>query len=241
MLPDALVRLSRKLRMSPLADEHGVAAWHDEVGKDAAKLPADLADRFRELMQELRATIPDDFSFWVGFEFDGVTITIEYEDGNTGSFGDPQHFRSHKSMVRALRSVDWDRMRTDALSNGDIFEELVSEADDRPVNIPSSEEAAKRWASELAPYVTGVRALQPIPAFSLICGRADVGIAVEHFNDRDAVVFTIADRMTTRCDILAMLERGMSWSFPEIESAKLEAVEQLGPISRAKAEGRFFA
>lgn len=33
MLPDALVRLSRKLRVSPLADEHGVAAWHDKVEK----------------------------------------------------------------------------------------------------------------------------------------------------------------------------------------------------------------
>ena len=57
--------------------------------------------------------------------------------------------------------------------------------------------------------------------------------------DRDELVSSIADLMTTQCEILAVLERGVSWSFAEIEKAKLEAVELLGPISRAKAERRF--
>jgi hypothetical protein len=46
--------------------------------------------------------------------------------------------------------------------------------------------------------------------------------------------------MTTEYDIVGVVEGGKEWTFDAIESAKLEAVELLGPISRAKAERRFF-
>lgn len=57
----------------------------------------DLAGGFRELMQELRVR--------------RVAVSVEYEDGNTGTFESPRHFRSHKSMMRGLRSTDFHALR----------------------------------------------------------------------------------------------------------------------------------
>jgi hypothetical protein len=50
----------------------------------------------------------------------------------------------------------------------------------------------------------------------------------------------MANAMTCGYDVLAVLERGVAWSFAEIETAKREVVEKLSPISRAKAERRLF-
>ena len=140
--------------------------------------------------------------------------------------------------MRRLRRLPWDEIRSELISRGGIFDELVSDASDRPVNIPSSEAAAKRYANELIDEVGKIQRSSPLPAFSLIIARDDLGINTETLSSRGEVVYTIADRMTTRNDILAVLEKGVPWSFQEIEEAKLEAVEELGPISRAKAEGR---
>jgi len=187
----------------------------------------------------MRSQIPSDFSFILSFNFNGVNLSVEFEDGNTGAFGPTFYFTSFKSLRRHLRRQKWDELRLAGIEDGGIFDAWVSEAEDRPVDIPSSEAAAKQNAGELAEALTAIRAAQPLPLFAIVIARRDLGLATEHLRDREETVHIIADRMTTGNDILAVLERGVCWSFAEIEAAKLEAVEQLGPISRAQAERRF--
>ena len=141
-------------------------------------------------------------------------------------------------MMRKIRGIDWDSTRTELIQRGGAFEELVNEAQDRPVNIPSSEEAAKRYGEALIGAIGKNRRLPPRSPYTLIIARDDLGIQSEQFGSRDEVVYAIADFMTTQNDILAVLEQCVPWPFQDIETAKPEAVEQLGPISRAKAERR---
>jgi hypothetical protein len=75
----------------------------------------------------------------------------------------------------------------------------------------------------------------------LVTASEHRGVYIEDLPDRGRVVYEIAEYMTFGGEILAVIENGTWWSFEELEAAKLEAVEELGPISRAKAERRFFA
>lgn len=239
MEADNITRLSRRLITSPLAEDRSVFLHSHDYREDIAKLPSPLRETTLELLEEIRAQIPTDFVFSFSFDFHGVRLSLEFEDGNTSSTGPSAFFTSFKSLRRYVKKLQWDSIRESAINEGAVFEQMLSEAEDRPVNIPSSEGAAKKYAEPLSSALAEVRATIPLPEFALILARDDLGLGVEVFKTRSEVVFIIADRMTTQNDILAVVERGVTWSFPEIEQAKLEAIEQLGPISRAKAEGRF--
>ena len=137
-----------------------------------------------------------------------------------------------------MRGVDWDEMRAELIKRGGLFEEMVSEAADRPVSIPSSSKAAAIFADELAPIIEELKS--EFLALNLVTGREDEGVSVQECKTREDLLGNIGDAMATAYDILAVVENGSNWTFEAIEAAKLEAIEGLGPISRAKAEGRFF-
>lgn len=240
MTIENLARLSRTLG-SAISKETGESVvWHDRVDKVAKKLDPVRREQLIELTSHIRAAIPTDFAFWVQFKTGGIEVFTEFEDGNTGGSAESFFFTSGKSMCRKLRATPWDEIRTELMQQASIFDELQRAADDRPPNIPRSEEAAAIWVKELREVAEKLQSIRPPPAFALVIARNDLGVYVEDFATRDEVVFTIADRMTTQNDILAVFERGIPWAYAEIESAKLEAVEQLGPISKAKAERRYF-
>jgi hypothetical protein len=236
---DSISRLSRKLLRTPIAEDGRVFIDSSDWETTLAQVDSPAREQASELVRAVRDGIPSDFSFLLVFTYSGVEISTTFEDGNTGADAGTAFFASFKSLRRSLRRTDWDEMRRAGIEGGNIFDELLSEAADRPANIPSSKEAAELHSAELTKALADIRSRIPLPAFALVVTRDDVGFGIETFSTRDEVVSIIADRMTTQCDILAVLERGVCWSWDEIESAKAEAVEQLGPISRAKAERRF--
>jgi hypothetical protein len=239
MTADSIARLSRKLLMSCLAEDRSAFLHSSNYREDIALLEQPLRDSTLALLEEIRVQVPTDFSFGLAFDFNGARLSLEFEDGNTVASGPSAYFTSYKSLRRHLTKQRWDELRKCGIEEGGIFDELLSKAEDRPVNIPSSEQAAKRYANELIDAIAEVRSTQPLPSFALILARDDLGVDIEDIQTREETVYLIADRMTTQNDILAVLERGIPWSFEEIEHAKREAVEQLSPISRAQAEGRF--
>jgi hypothetical protein len=236
---EEMQRLSRKLLASSLREDGQVNLYINDYAEHISVLPDRVRGEVEELMTQIRSIIPTDFSFNVSFELEGARLWTVFQDGNTEADAFEGFFKTRKSIFRRLRDIPWDELRADLINRGGIFEELVRDADDRPVNIPSSQKAAGIYITELSSEVSKIQHSRPRPPFALIIARDDLGVSSELLPSREAVVFTIADRMTTLNDILAVLENGVPWSFQEIESAKLEAVEQLGPISRAKAEGRF--
>jgi hypothetical protein len=236
-----LVRLGCALSGSSAARNGRVAVLAIDSEDDFVAIPAGHREKVRELVLEIRALVPTDFSLCLDLGCDGLVLRVDFEDGNTGCSALQRHFVSTKGMRRTLRRIEWDSVRADGIEMEGIFDEMLRDADDRPPSIPSSEAAAEKVSEKLAICIEEVRAQRPLPAFALIVGRDDCGVAIEEtLANRDEVISLVASRMTTECDILAVLERGVAWSFSEIEEAKLAAVEGLGPISRAKAERRFF-
>ena len=239
MSADNLKRLAMKLLATKLAEDSGVYVPCDDTRNITSKLPSALGCEVENLVGELRSVIPNDFVFWLFFEIAGLSLTVEFEDGNTGSSAADGTFTSRKSMLRKMRAINWDEKRSELIAQGSIFEKLVSEADDRPANIPSSEAAAQRYGIKFTAEVGKNRRLNPRSPFTVIFAREDMDITSEQFTTLDEVVHSVADLMTTQHDILAIMEQCMPLPYEEVEKLKNDAVEQLGPISRAKAERRF--
>lgn len=241
MATENLKNLALRVRRyrQPNEDDVNVSSktWQDDI----KTLPESLQREVGELVNELGETIPNDFSFFLSFDTDGVFLGIEFEDGNTSSSAGQHRFTSRKSMARKMRGTDWDALRSQLIEEGGIFEKMVSEAADRPVNIPSSKDAAEVYAAQLNSIRSDLKRAKRTVPFILVTASDQNGVYVEDLPDRGRVVYEIAEYMTFGGEILAVIEDGVWWSFDAVEAAKLEAVEELGPISRAKAERRFFA
>ncbi len=241
MNKDDIRRLSMKLLATGLADDGQVYLPREGYRKITASLPVALQEQANLFVEGVMAIIPNDFSFWFFFDSKGVNLDVEFADGNTSASAFHGYFTSRKSMSQKLRALNWDELRAELIERGGIMDEMVSKAQDRPVNIHSSKAAAQRYAAELVEvFDTFKNASKTVPFAMAFVGRDGGVIDVQDYPSRDAVVYDMAEVMTVGCQILAVFENNIAWSFEDIETAKLEAVEQLGPISRAKAEGRFF-
>jgi hypothetical protein len=238
MATENLKRLSLKLLATPLSEDGRVYVAGEDYQSATVSLPHSLRDEVNALVEEVRRIVPNDFSVSLSFATDGVHLSTELEDGNTGSFGPGSRFTSRKSMFQKLRATNWDAKRAELMQQGSIFEDMLNEAEDRPVNIPSSREAAQRYARQLGSIFSDLKTATTTVPFILVIARENE-VEVNEHESRDAVVFEMADVMATSYDILAVIEDGVAWTFEAIEAVKLEAIEQLGPISRAKAERRF--
>lgn len=236
---DSIPRLSHRLLSSPLAERGTVVISSLTFRENIQKLSAPLRGTLGDLLESVRKSVPTDFNFTAEFSLQGMRLHLGFEDGNTEGSAGELFFTSVRSVSRRLHRLPWDEMRASCIEEGLIFDKLLSEADDRPPNIPSSREAAEACMEALEEAAEQVRQRNPIPEFALIISRSDCGIEVEQLADRHRLLGAISDTMTTGYDILMILEHGIRWSFEEIEGAKREAVEGLGPISRAKAERRF--
>jgi len=240
MATENLVRLSLKLLGTGLAEDGQFVVAKEDYQVTLLQLPEDSRAVVKDLVEEVAASVPNDFVFWFAFTSRGARFNIDFEDGNTGSTAFHGLFTSRKSLVKKLRGIAWDGMRAELIEQGGIFEELVSQAADRPANIHSSREAAARHAHELERILGELAAAPRTVSFVMVLARDDLGIEVEDYPTRQAVVDEMGDVMATGYEILAVVEGRTPWTFDAIEAAKLEAVERLGPISRAKAERRFF-
>jgi hypothetical protein len=240
MISDHIARLSTKLLATPLAENGEVVISSIDYRDLIPTLPSPLKENAFSFVEEIRTLIPSDFQFTLWFVMSGIQVGLEFDDGNTSSSLGVMKFTSRKSLLRKLRHLDWDEARSHLIQQSDFMDGFLTDADKRPAAIPSSEIAATQYAGELKDLIAAIRAYSPLAPFSLIVARDDAGISNETYPDRGELIGTIGDRMTTHCDILAVLENGVQWPYSEIEAAKLEAVEFLGPISRAKAERRYF-
>lgn len=205
-----------------------------------SSLAPEIKAQVVDLIAAVRQAIPDDITFELTFYDDFIGIKPTYDDGNVFSnMADEMYFKNRKHLLGNLKRTDWDEFRGSMIGQMGVFEALVNEAEDRPVNIPSSKDAAQHYAIPLATALAEVRSRSPRPQFFAIYARDDGPLEVSvHENEAD-IIGTMADYMTTECDVLAVCANGVDLSFDEIEEWKLEAVEGLGPISRAKAERRF--
>lgn len=206
---------------------------------DLAQIQGATKEELELLIAAIEMKVPDDVSWTLIFDKKGTRFALDYEDGNTGTTNGGSYYWKMSRLFSDLDRVDWDDLRGDALQAMDIFDVKLKDAAEHAVDIPSSLEASKKWAGPLGIALAELRSRQNVPEYAVIVARDDCGIATEECKDREDVLGMIGDRMTTGCDILAVMENCVELGFDAIELRKREAVEGLGPISRAKAERRF--
>jgi hypothetical protein len=211
----------------------------DHIDDDIETLPEPLKTEALELRAKIRALVPDDVIFTLSFNEHSIGIGFEYDDGTTGSFGGEKEYYRLAKLLSDLKRTDWDKFRSEALQEMDIFDVLLADAEDRPVNIASSRQAAVRHKEGLAKSLAHIVSLRPIPPYALVLVQHDQPIEIETHKSHDEVMFSLENCLATCTDILAIVKDGKNLDFEEIEALKREAIEGLGPISRATAEGRF--
>ena len=206
-------------------------------------VPVAIRLEVEALMAEIRAAIPDDFRFCVTFCGREFSIALEYEDGPlAGSMLGSERFETRVELFQRLAEIDWDDLRGDALKMPKIFDVMLEDAAQRPINIPSSKEAAKRWGKQLEAMLGKAHRMSPTPAFAAVLRESTGRFEVKGYDTKDEMLFDFTNALTCQYEVLAVLEAGAEVPFPQIESYKRQAIDQLRPdsISRAKAEGRFF-
>lgn len=239
-----LDKLAREIISVIPEDEFGDRVLHiNNESADGAvdALPEGLQAQVEALRGEIQKRVPDDVQWNLIFDRKGTRFGIDYDDGTAGTINPMHYFGKRTRLLAQLDATDWDEFRSEALGSMDIFDELVKDAEDRPVNIPSSEEAAKRWAEKLAATVKEIQSRVPPPMFATIYAREDEGVSAQVYESKDDLEFDMVNALPTGYEVLAVWDGGKELGFPEIETLKREIIEGLGPISRAKAEGRFFA
>lgn len=202
--------------------------------------PAALRSEMHRLVEETASVIPDDIGFGFFFDAQGTSLCFGLSDGFALTQGGRPYFTSRESMLLALGSSDWDAIRARLINEGAAVEAMVSGADDRPVNIPSSLEAAKRYLPELKEVVDELAKDSDTVPFILVYARNDrSGVDVDgpYFSRAD-LTKRIGPLMGFGYDILTVFKDGVTCDFDEVEVIKREAVQLLGPIERAKAERR---
>ena len=181
--------------------------------------------------------IPNDVDYCLAFSRSGSSFSFQYEDGNTGGFF-PAPFPVDDSLLGNLCRIDWDGFRADALKAGGVFSELESDALDRPVNIPSTADAQREHEKELEEFVKDEGCVEA--PFAILAFRDSFGPEFERTvcRTRGDLIRNLADLCTCGYDIISILCEGGAFEVDQIESLKREAIDGLGPISKALAEGR---
>ncbi|SUS07605.1 conserved hypothetical protein [uncultured Defluviicoccus sp.] len=216
------------------------SAYGDANNEDLDRLSNELRTPVEELIKELRTRIPNDVDFTLNFDEAGAWVALEYNDGNTTTSGDGLCFTESRALFASFEGLEWDEIRGQAISEGGIFEALIADAEDRPASIPSTEEAAKKYAEPLKQAVAQIHAMHPTPAFVAVLKQEELPIEIKAYETKEDMLHDFADALTCYYEVLAVFENGVETFYAQIESYKRQAIDFLAPgtISRAKAERR---
>ncbi len=212
------------------------------------------ADELVTLHDRLRRAIPDDFDFSMEFEDGEVFATLEYADGPHAGYGSDFPVALDRNLVSALCEYDWDSLRAMVIQGTQFHENTADMAGDFPCTLETTGNIQERHAATIEQF-------QKDPEFAdstytMLSANEwedeeesedelDEPSLVEYevftFPNLDNLLGQMGDLLTFRHTIVAILRSGKILSPEETDGLRQEALEGLGPISRAKAEGRFGA
>lgn len=239
-----LTQLGKTVAASVAKNEFGESYWSymsSAPDNDFAEMSGPVRALVEDLVKKVRQAIPDDIDFVLSLGEDGTALGLEFNDGPmAGSFEGGTRFETDDEMLETVNGTDWDEFRTHALNQTSIFDFLLEDAALQPINIPSSAEAAKRWAGKLPKLLAKAHQLKPVPEFVAVLRESTGRFEVKGYKNKDAMISDFVDALTCRYQVLAILQNGGEVPYPQIESYKRQAIDLLDPgsISRAKAEGR---
>lgn len=201
------------------------------------------ADELITLHDRLCRAIPDDFDFSLDFEDAEVLSILEYVDGPHAGFGSGFPVALDRNLINRLREYNWDDLRAEVIAGTQLHENLADAAGNFPSMLEDTAEIQKMHAGGIAAFCRQMEVVKP--HFALLTAHEDEEESLEYevtgFDDQEQLLGELGNLLTVGHTLVAILRNGKILSPEETEGLRQEALEGLGPISRAKAEGRFGA
>ncbi len=234
-------RIAREVHPNEI-DEREIEISRDVGSSDYPGLRRETRRQVDYLHALLVQHIPDDFNFYFALGEAGTRLHIEYDDGPMGQFSFSIPTKIDARFFAELPDTDWDEVRGSLLAHISAQDRAAEEAVNHPVRIQPASETQREYFGHLLPFLEESKASGH--AFAALAVRHDEDYTEPEFEtitpkDRQTLVFDVADLMTVGFRIIAVILEGSPITPSEIDAIKLEALDCLGPISRAKAEGRF--
>jgi hypothetical protein len=194
------------------------------------------------LHDRLCRAIPDDFDFFLNFEDGEVFSTLEFRDGPHAGFGMDFPVSLDRHFLNALREFDWNELRSMMIPGTQLHENLTDLAAEYPVTLEKTAVIQSRHILGIERFCNDMANRNPLFAVLSADEEADeIEYDVTGFNDRFNLIGEMGDMLACNRAIITIWAEGASLTSDAVDLLRQEAIEGLGPISRAKAEGRFQA
>lgn len=199
------------------------------------------ADELATLHDRLCRAIPDDFDFSLDFEDAKVSSTLEYVDGPHAGFHMEFPVTLDRNLIKVLREHDWDDLRAEVIAGTQLHENLADAAENYPSMLEDTAEVQKMHSEGIAAFCKQMEAVKP--NFAMLTASDDEEESLEYevtgFDDQEELLGELGDLLTFGHTLVAIWRDGASLPPATVDELRQEALDGLGPISRAKAEGRF--
>jgi len=248
--------LSKRVAREVTPDETGdrvLLITREEPPERSRGLRRSTYEELCSLHSGLCGAIPDDFDFAFYLGEDGFGAHLTYDDGPMAGAGVPFPVGLDDRMMANLKHLGWDDLRGEMLPMTNMHDDIADAAYDMPKNIPCTQTAQSVHLDRLRQFADKTK--ENAPAFAVLACKEyeeddesdeededfEIEFCESFFRDKSTLLGEMGDLMTFRFTIIAVVSDGVLLALPDIEAIKQEALKGLGPISRAKAEGRFGA
>ena len=198
-----------------------------------------------EVHGALCRAIPNDFDFRLVFDGHFVSVQPLFADGkNDGAGFEAVEITLDSSGYSRLRAVDWNTVRAEAISGTQLHDQITDIADDLPGGIPPTSELRKIHSERFLEFERVLNESKIYFAI-LACSTDEDGLAgfegyeVVVRKDKPSLMYDLPNLLACEYQVIAIAIEGKLLDPVETDSYLDEALNCLGPISRAKAEGRF--
>lgn len=238
-----LKHLAQRIAAEIVPDEDGNTylelnrEWTIEASKG---LRDETGEELNTLHDRLCRAIPNDFDFSFIFENGGVQATLLLDDGPLARLGMSFPVPLDQHLIDSLREFDWDQLRSKAIPDIQLFDNITDLAAEYPVTLQKTAVIQSRHGSCLE-YFRKDTAISN-HAYTVLSTDEEADqfeYKVTNFNDRFDLIGQLCDLLACNYAIVAIRASGVLMTPDEVDLIRQEALESLGPISRAKAEGRF--
>lgn len=237
--------LAKWIAAEILPDEEGICCLTIDrkwLLDPSRKLRKRTADELETLHDRLCRLIPDDFEFFMDFENGEVRSTLEFHDGPLAgcNMGFPVPLDRH--LINGLQQVDWNELRSEVIPGTQLHDNLTDLAADFPVTLEDTFLIQSRHGFGVERFCHDMAIRNPLYGVLSVDEEADeLEYEVTGFNDRSNLIGEMGSMLAHNQAIIAIWSEGTSLAPDAVDGLRQEVLEGLGPVSRAKAEGRFWA
>jgi len=204
--------------------EDGLMFDRDGIDEDADKIPADLREQIDRLRAEISRSIPDDFGYVVSFEDGEADFRIQYENGPTTVYSPPQKWEPAQSLFPQLEAYDWDGMRSECVSQSEVFDHIADLAKDLLVMMPSTKSVQKGFRDQVKAYIKEKRKQ---PGVHVLFWDGDESLFDEVFESMEVLQHQLHDIMPHMVHVVTIVADVRPVPAEKIDSMKRTALRTL--------------